>query len=385
MKIAIVGAGPAGLFFSALLKRLDSAHHITIFERNEPETTYGFGVGFSDGALRFLEEVDGGLRDAIVASSARQDHITLVHQNERVPILGSHFYGIARLRLLQLLQERALAEGVQIVSGQLVKRLADIQGYDLVVGADGVNSMVRRETEAVLKPAVTACRNMWIWYATNRTTPGIELLFHQTAFGLFIGHTYRYQNNRNTFVIECSAMTWRTAGLHEMSEAESVRFCSSIFADFLGGGQFISNSSVWFTPKIVRLAKWSCGQVTLIGDALKTIHPSIGSGTRAAMQDAIALAAACANNPHDVSAALDRFEELRRHAAEKLQSSAVRSIDWYETVEERLHLSPLELAFEFMMRTGKVDYVRLQEMDPAFAARYRAAHPSFDISNLRSA
>jgi anthraniloyl-CoA monooxygenase len=291
----------------------------------------------------------------------------------RVPIAGNVFYGIGRLELLEIMRGAAAEAGVQFVDDRRIESLADFADCDLIVGADGVNSAVRNLLQDHFQAEKESLRNMWVWYGTPRTSPEVNLIFAETADGLFIGHTYRYSTDRNTFVVECPPAVWRRAGLDTMPEAESRAFCARIFADFLDGASFLSNRSLWFNPVFVRTRNWTCGNVVLLGDALKTMHPTIGSGTRAAMQDAIALAEAFSEAPADVDKALALFVERRRPKADGFQEAARRSIDWYETVEERLHLSPLDFAYDFMTRTGKVDHARLTRMAPDFVRAYERA------------
>lgn len=375
MKVAVIGGGPAGLFFATLLKRADPGSEVTVHEQNPVGATYGFGVVFTDIALKFLEEVDPGLRRAIVAASSCEDHIVLTHRGVAVPVGGNTFHGISRLDLLELLRRGAREAGVDLVDGARIESLGAFGDCDLIVGADGVNSAVRGLLDAHLGSTKEFRRNMWAWYGTPRRSHGVHLLFQDTPHGLFIGHTYPYgREGGNTFVVECAPEVWRRAGLDRMTDEESREACAAVFAEFLSGAPFVSNRSTWFNPAFVRTQAWSWRNVVLIGDALKTVHPTIGSGTRVGMQDAIALARACAEAGGDVPEALRRFEAERRPDAEGFQDAAMRSIEWYEAVDERLHLSPLDFAYDFMMRTGKVSHERLRRMDPAFVAAYEAEH-----------
>lgn len=370
MKVSVVGGGPAGLFFATLLKQGQSCHEVTVYEQNAADTTYGFGVGFSKSALNFLQKTDSNLYEEILAVSEHMKCLTIVHQGVHVPILGNDFYGIERICLLNLLKKRALMNGVRFIENCRIEAVHDLENYDLLVGADGVNSIVQHTFRSNFQQTITECQNKLIWYGTSRVSNGIELIFKETSIGLFIGHTYRYRTDRNTFVVECSPDVWQAAGFDTMSESESCRYCEKIFSEFLNGCPLISNKSLWFTPKIIKTNHWTSNQVTLLGDALKTMHPSIGSGTRSAMQDAIALADACLENPLNVEAALAAFEQERRPKAEQLQNSALRSIEWYENVHTRLSLSPIEFAYDYMVRTGKIDYHKLREMDPNFIHAY---------------
>lgn len=371
MKVAVVGGGPAGLLFSTLLRRGGAEHEVTVFEQNPPNATYGFGVVLTDIALRFLDQVDPKLHRAILAKAAHQDRIVVVHRGVPVPIAGNAFHGISRLDLLQLLRADAQAAGVALVDGHRIDDLGQLDGYDLIVGADGINSVVRNRLQNGFQSVTEHRRNMWAWYGTPRKSDDVHLLFQQTDVGLFIGHTYRYGDYGNTFVVECSPEAWKRAGLDAMSEAESLRHCGHVFRDFLDGAPFVSNRSLWFNPAFLRTPNWFVGNVVLIGDALKTVHPTIGSGTRVAMQDAIALAGACLDGGGDVGKSLRLFVERRRPDADGFQDAALRSIEWYETVDQRLDLTPLEFAYSFMTRTGKVDEARIEKMDPSFLGRVK--------------
>ncbi|MEZ2223847.1 FAD-dependent monooxygenase [Rhizobium sp. RCC_161_2] len=366
MKIAVIGGGPAGLYFASTLKRLDASHAVTVFEKSPRGSTYGFGVAFSAGGLKSIETVGPELGRSIRAASQYLPHLTIVHQGERVVVRGNDFFGVARLRLLELLTERALSSGVDVTHGSNISNNADLAGFDMIVGADGLNSFVRRHESFESK--TVPCRNFMIWYGSECPTDGIELIFQKTPFGLMIGHTYRYRPDRNTFVVECTPTTYRTAGLDQMSERESLDFCSSVFSEHLKGSGLRSNRSVWFRPKLVWTPRWACGNVALIGDALKSLHPSIGSGTRAAMKDAFALAQAIHMHQSDFVAALSTYERQHKPIAEELQQTALQSIQWYETIEDKLNLSPIEFAFQYMTRTGKVTLEQLEQMDPSFTA-----------------
>lgn len=372
MKIAVVGGGPAGLLFAELVKRERPDDRILVIEQNPADATYGFGIVLADVALRVLEDVEPGLHRDLLGCAEAQHEIRITHRGSRVPIKGNTFLGLPRVTLLNIMQTRAAARGVEIAYSRRIERIEELAEFDLVVGADGVNSAIRAQMQTHFQAEKEERLNKWVWYGTPHRFDGVELIFQETPHGIFIAHCYRYGPGSGTCVIECHPDVWRNAGLDRMSDEESRTFCGAVFRDHLGGHELISNRSQWFNPSFVTSQRWSAGNVVLIGDALKTVHPSIGSGTRMAFEDAIALAEAASREAPDVHASLAAFESLRRARAEEFQEAAMRSILWYETVDARKHLSPLAFAYSYMMRTGKVDDERLRRIDPDFAAAYEA-------------
>lgn len=367
MRIAVVGGGPAGLLFAKLAKCADSQHAIDVFEQNPADATYGFGVVLADVALSILDGVDPELRQKITAIAEFQDRITLIHKGVSVALKENGFMGISRVKLLELMQQNALDEGVRIAFESRIPTPSHLDGYDLVVGADGVNSAVRsalnEHFQATKEPRV----NKWVWYATPKRLTSVGLIFRATEFGTFIAHSYRFSPELGTFVIECSPETWRKAGLDRAGDEESRAICGAIFRDFLEGAPLVSKRSVWFNPEFVTSRNWYHRNVVLIGDALKTVHPSIGSGTRVALQDAIALAQALSECGDDLPAVFASFERQRRSGVDQFQDAAMKSILWYETVDQRMHLDPVAFAYDYMMRTGRMTDERLKRIDPEFA------------------
>ena len=370
-RIAVIGGGPAGLLFSKLAKRDNPSHEIDVFEQNPADATYGFGVVLADVALDILAGVDAGLRDRISAISEFQDRITIVHKGVSINLKGNCFVGISRVKLLKTMQQNAADAGVRLHFGHKTEDLAELRGYDLIVGADGVNSTVRGQLNTYFQAVKEPRRNKWVWYATTKRLDSVGLIFKSTDHGTFIAHSYRFSQELGTFVIECSPEAWRSAGLDKATDAESRAFCAGVFGDYLDGHSLVSNRSTWFNPEFITSRNWHHGNTVLIGDALKTVHPSIGSGTRVGMQDAIALAEALAANPGSIETALMAFEHSRRSGADTFQDAAMKSILWYESVDELMHLDPVEFAYNYMMRTGRVSGERLQRIDPEFAALAR--------------
>ena len=367
-RIAVVGGGPAGLLFSKLAKQADPSHEIDVFEQNPAGATYGFGVVLADVALDILAGVDPGLRDAITNVAEFQDRITLVHKGVSISLKGNGFMGISRVKLLDAMQRNAMGAGVNIHFETRIGDLAALEGYDMIVGADGVNSGVRSALNQHFQATKKARLNKWVWYATPKRLESVGLIFQSTEHGTFIAHSYRFSAELGTFVIECSPETWRRAGLDVATDEESKIFCANVFRDYLDGQPLVSNRSAWFNPEFVTSRHWHHDNVVLIGDALKTVHPSIGSGTRVGMQDAIALGD-CGG---DVAATFETFEHERRDGADTFQDAAMKSIIWYETVDQRMDLNPVAFAYDYMMRTGRVNDERLQSIDPAFAALVEA-------------
>ena len=369
MRIAILGAGPAGLYLAYLIKRRDSSAEVTVLEQNAPDATFGFGVVFSERALEFLRERDGETYAAIVPHMESWPDMTLTLRGERVVIDGIGFAAIGRLHLLQLLQARAASVGVTPVYGRTVKSLDELAGYDLIVGADGVNSLVRRTHAQQLGASVRHLTNRFAWYGTSKRFETLTQTFIETEYGPFNAHHYRYEAQRSTFLIEVDQATFERADFARMGEVETIGFCERIFADVLDGHPLISNNSVWRQFPLVHNARWSHGNCVLMGDALHTAHFSIGSGTRLAMEDASALDKALAAHG-EASAALAAYERARRPILEKLVAGANGSAEWYEQFARHMRLAPVDFAMSYITRSGRVDLERLRKLSPKFVARY---------------
>ncbi|HSG66645.1 MAG TPA: FAD-dependent monooxygenase, partial [Gammaproteobacteria bacterium] len=318
MRIKILGAGPAGLLFSLLVKRRFPAWRVEVFEQNPPDATFGFGVVFSQGALAFLERDAPDLYRQLAARMESWPIQRIVHRDEPVEIDGNGFSAIARLRLNQFLQDLCGDAGVVIKYRCTVGSLDELGGCDLLVGADGVNSLVRRSLETRFEPRSKWLNNRFAWYGTPQLFECLTLTFRESEHGAFVAHHYRYSPTMSTFIVECDETTWWRAGFERMSDEESRAYCERVFAPDLGGQALVSNQSVWRQFPLLTNRRWSVDHVVLIGDALRTVHFSIGSGTRLAFEDAIALDRAFGEAGDDVPRALASFERDRRPVVEKL-------------------------------------------------------------------
>jgi len=370
MRIAILGAGPAGLYLAYLIKRRRPDVDITVIEQNAASATFGFGVVFSDRALEFLREDDQETYAAIAPHMESWSDITVIHRGEQVVIDGVGFAAIGRLKLLQLLQARARSVGIAPAYERVVGSLDELAGVDLIVGADGVNSLVRRSYHKEFGASTRLLTNRFAWFGTTKRFETLTQTFVETEFGFFNAHHYRYEPEQSTFIIEVDQSTFARAGFAQMPEAQARMLCERIFAQTLDGHALTSNNSIWRQFPIVHNDRWRAHQSVLIGDALHTAHFSIGSGTRLAMEDAIALDDALATHSGDIGTALAAYETARRPVLEKLLVGANGSALWYEHFAEHMKLAPADFAMSYVTRSGRVDIERLRKLSPRFVARY---------------
>ncbi len=365
MKIAVVGAGPAGLFFSLLLKRKRPEYEISVIEQNPRDATFGFGVVFSRGALQFLARDEPQMHARLAAAMQSWPVQRIMHRGVAVDIDGNGFSALARLSLLQILQSECERAGVRLVFNESLSSLKKIEDANLVVGADGVNSIVRKTFEKQFHPQVELLTNKFVWYGTSRLFDCLTLTFRESEHGAFVAHHYRYSPEMSTFIVECDAATWQRAGLDHMSDAASRDYCEGVFAADLAGHELVSNKSVWRNFPLLRNETWHFENKVLIGDALRTGHFSIGSGTRLAFDDAIALARAF-DVSKDIPLILEEFERQRRPVVEKLVAAANKSSYWYEGFPQKMKLEPWQLAYDYMTRSGRMTDERLKAEAPRF-------------------
>lgn len=373
MRIAVLGGGPGGLYFAYLWKTRHPEAEVDLFEQNPEGVTWGFGVVFSEQALDFLRADDPDTVAAIAPRMESWKNITLDLRGETIAIDGVGFSSIGRLELLQILQQRAAAAGVNAHYGTLVPSLDRLIGYDLIVAADGLNSVVRRAYEGDFGTTLSYSSNKFAWYGTTQRFETLSQTFVATELGAFNAHHYRYSQTMSTFLVECDRATWQRYGFADKSPEESQAICEQVFARALGGHKLISNRSIWRNFPWVWNQHWSFKNIVLIGDALHSAHFSIGSGTRLAIEDAIALTKALEAERNDLAAALRRYEAERKPIVQKLVAAARTSADWYEKFPEHMTLSLEDFAMSYITRSGRIDIARLRAMAPAFMARYEAS------------
>ncbi|PYO02100.1 MAG: bifunctional salicylyl-CoA 5-hydroxylase/oxidoreductase [Candidatus Rokuibacteriota bacterium] len=361
-----MGGGPAGLYFALLMKKADASHDVTVLERNQADDTFGFGVVFSDATLDNFAEADRPSCEAIIRAFAHWDDIDIHYQGQVLTSTGHGFSGMSRQRLLDILQRRCLELGVTLRFQADVTDLEPYRGADLVLAADGVNSLVRSQYAEHFKPCVDWRPNRFVWLGTTFPFRAFTFIFKESEHGLWRIHAYRYDERYSTFILEATETTWRRAGLDQASEDETVAFAERLFARELEGHPVLKNRSLWRSFPTVRNERWHWENVVLVGDAAHTAHFSIGSGTKLAMEDAIAMASAL-QRERDVAKALGAYEEERRPQVESIQRAAQISLQWFEEAE-RYHgrLEPVQFAFSLLTRSLRVTHDNLKVRDAKF-------------------
>jgi anthraniloyl-CoA monooxygenase len=396
MRIISVGGGPAGLYFAILMKRADPANEIMVLERNRPADTFGFGVVFSDATLGELAEADPTSYEAITRSFYHWDDIDIHYGGQSLSSTGHGFAGMARTELLEILCARCEELGVDLRFGVEVDSLDPYLDADLVLAADGVNSFVRDRYSEAFQPDIDSRPNRFVWLGTTKPFPAFTFYFREDEYGLWRVHAYQYRPARageprgpaaagraeslaggsnaaevpsdaiSTFIVEAGEETWRAAGMGDASEADTVALCERMFAEQLEGHPLIPNRSIWRSFPTVRTARWHHKNLVLVGDAAHTAHFSVGSGTRIAMLDAIALRDALLEKGGDVGAALPTYEAERRPQVESLQRAAQASLEWFEGTERFMRTEPTQFAFNLLTRSLRITHDNLMVRDPDF-------------------
>jgi anthraniloyl-CoA monooxygenase len=380
MRITCVGGGPAGLYFAILMKLRNPAHEVRVMERNRTDDTFGFGVVFSDATLDNLARADAETQAAIRRAFWHWDEIDTHCRGARLRSTGHGFAGISRMRLLSILQERASDLGVEMRFETEVRDLDALAAEsDLLVGADGVASAVRQHWVERFQPTVDLRPNRFVWLGTSYPFEAFTFLFKESPHGLFRVHAYRYEEARSTFIVECTAETFARTRLGEADEEATLAFVGALFEAELEGHPLFKNRSLWRRFPTIRNARWHAGRIALLGDAAHTAHFSVGSGTKLALEDAIALADTLADtlaehaparrpSEDDLSRALAAYEARRRPEVESLQRAAQASLEWFEDTERYLRLEPMQLNFSLLTRSLRVTHASLAVRDPALVA-----------------
>ncbi|MBX9825686.1 MAG: bifunctional salicylyl-CoA 5-hydroxylase/oxidoreductase [Xanthobacteraceae bacterium] len=368
MNVHVLGGGPAGLYFAILMKKAWPHTRITVFERNKPDDTFGFGVVFSDQTLEAFESYDRETYRQIVGHFAYWDDIEIHFRGSTHRIGGNGFCGTSRAMLLKILGRRAHSLGINIKYGsEADPDKTTIRGADLVVAADGINSRTRELFKDRFKPTIELRPNHFAWMGSDRPMDAFNFFFRETRHGIFIAHCYQYQPGRSTWVMETDPETFKRAGLDKLDEQASARFLEGVFAEELNGHKLITNRSLWRNFPTIRCEHWTADNIVLIGDAKATAHFSIGSGTKLAMEDAIALYEAFRiTGGRDVKTALSHFEKSRRDEVEKTQHSADVSLVWFEHVRRFWDMDPTRFAFGLMTRSKAITYDNLALRAPDF-------------------
>jgi anthraniloyl-CoA monooxygenase len=369
MRTVCVGGGPGGLYFAISMKRRDPTHEMMVVERNRPDDTFGWGVVLSDETLANLQANDPESAALIRESFAYWDDIAVHYRGKIVRSGGHGFSGIGRKRLLNILQERALSLGVKLEFETEAKDVSSYGDYDMIVGADGANSRVRAAYADVFKPDIDVRACKYIWLGTHQKfDDAFTFIFEQTEHGWIWVHAYQFDRDTATFIVECSEETWRRFGFDRMSTEEAIATCERIFARNLGGHKLMSNAShlrgsAWLNFNRVLCKRWSHKNIVLLGDAAATAHFSVGSGSKLAMESAIALANYLDSEP-DMASAFRRYEEERRLEVLRLQNAARNSTEWFEDVERYLALDPVQFNYSLLTRSQRISHENLRQRDP---------------------
>lgn len=372
MKITVIGGGPGGLYFSILLKKAMPAYEINVYERNRADDSFGFGVVFSDETLSEFLTRDPQSYELIRSRFAYWDELDVARDGEKVRITGNGFCGCSRKTLLQLLQQRCREEGVNLHFEANVDYLSQFGDSDIIVAADGINSAIREKHAADFGTAVEMKSNRFVWMGSTRPLDAFTYFFRTTPHGTFVAHTYQYEEGMSTWIFETTDETWQKAGFTVTDEEDTIAKLKEIFSEELDGHGLISNRSHWRQFPVVTNKKWSHNNIVLLGDAKATAHYSIGSGTKLAMECAIALADSVIKHQTDIPAVFEHYEKLRRNRVEMIQHAANVSLQWFEDMDRHIQHLFMQFAFSVMTRAKKVTYENLALRDAAFTQKVLA-------------
>ena len=373
MKIVCIGGGPAGLYFSILMKQADAGHEITVFERNRPDDTFGWGVVFSDATLDNFRQADPQSHAQILRSFHHWDDIDVFFKGTKITSSGHGFCGIARKKLLNILQTRAAALGVELVFQTEVADDARFAEADLIVAADGANSLVRRKYTEHFNPDIDVRKCRYIWLGSHKKLEAFTFAFERTPWGWLQLHAYRFDRDTSTFIVETREESWLAAGLDKVDQDGSIAFCESVFGKYLDGQRLMTNArhlrgSAWLNFNRVLCERWHHRNIVLIGDAAHTAHFSIGSGTKLAMEDAIALSRTLSEQP-EITRALELYQEERSTEALRLQSAARNRMEWFENVARYTHLDPLQFSYTLLTGSQRIGHENLRLRDSGYVDR----------------
>ncbi len=371
--IVCIGGGPAGLYFGLLMKKAQPDSRVRVLERNRPFDTFGWGVVFSDATLENLQRADAQTHDEIVGGFAHWDDIEIYFKGTVVRSGGHGFSGISRKHLLNILQHRAQEVGVELEFESDVRGLEAFGGADLIVASDGINSRVRSLYADRFKPELDTRKCRFVWLGTNLPLDAFTFIFEQTEHGWFTVHAYRFDQKTSTFIVECREQTWKAHGLDQADTAQTLAFCERLFAPYLKGHRLMSNSAHlggrdWLNFTRVSNEHWTVGNIVLLGDAAHSAHFSVGSGTKLAMEDAIALQRALCEEPA-LDKALARYEAERRIEVLRLQNAARNSTEWFENVARYAGLPPEQFAYSLLTRSQRISHENLRLRDTAYVER----------------
>ena len=370
MRIECIGGGPASLYFSILMKQAVPSAEITVYERNEADDTFGWGVVFSEETLSHFRDADAESYDRIVSNFAYWDDIETFYGDTSVTSTGHGFCGLARRTMLQIFHDRCRELGVRLEFDTEIDDIAAHAEADLLIGGDGVNSLVREAYATHFEPTIDWGHCRFTWLGTTLPLKAFTFIFRESEHGLFQVHAYPFEEGLSTFIVECHEETWRRAGLEEVSEADTVRYLTELFADHLQGHELLTNRSIWRRFPLVRNKRWHHENVVLLGDAAHTAHFSIGSGTKLAMEDAIALVDQFKiRGTEDVPGVLSAYQDARWVDGLKLQKTAVVSQSWFEHSERYMHQHPLQFSFNLLTRSKRITYDNLGARDPVLVAQ----------------